>query len=112
MADLDRTLSAAAWHGDRLAAVVFAFSTPTHIEVVAETLDEAEPDGEHQLAQAIAFMLNAVRRQRRSHLVAVDGHVTDPHLHPVVGSIPALTTNPLHLIEIPWQPPIEERDRI
>lgn len=53
MADLDRALSAAAWHDGRLAAVVFAFRTPTHIEVVAETLDEAEPDGEYQLSVAM-----------------------------------------------------------
>ena len=101
MVDLDRALSAAAWHDGRLTAVVFAFRTPTQIEVVAETLDEAEPDGERLLAQAIAFMLRAVRRQTRSPLVAVDGHVTDPHLQPVLGSIPTLTANPLHLIEVP-----------
>jgi GNAT superfamily N-acetyltransferase len=101
MVDLDRALSAAAWHGGRLAVVVFAFRTPTHIEVVAETLDEAEPDGERRLAQSIAFVLRAVRRQPHCHMVAVDGHVTDPHLQPVLGSIPALTTNPLHLIEVP-----------
>jgi len=106
MTDLDRTLSTAAWHGDRLAAIVFAFRTPTHIEathieVVAETLSEEEPGGEQRLAQAMAFTLRAVRRQPHSHMVAVDGHVTDPHLQPVLGSIPALTTNPLHLIEIP-----------
>uniref|UniRef100_UPI0013A6F8BB GNAT family N-acetyltransferase n=1 Tax=Mycolicibacterium llatzerense TaxID=280871 RepID=UPI0013A6F8BB len=101
MADLDRALSAAAWHDGRLAAVAFAFRAPTQIEVVAETLDEAEPDGEHRLAQAVAFMLRAVRRQQHCHVVAVDGHVTDPHLQPVLDSIPTLTTNPLHLIEIP-----------
>ena len=62
-ADLDCALSAAAWHGGHLAAVVFAFRTTTQVEVVAETLDEAEPDGERRLAQVIAFMLRAVRRQ-------------------------------------------------
>lgn len=101
MADLDRALSAGAWHGGRLAAVAFAFRAATHIEVVAETLDEAEPDGEQRLARAIAFTLRTVRRQPDCHVVAVDGHATDPHLQPVLDSIPALTTNPLHLIEIP-----------
>lgn len=101
MVDLDRALSAAVWHDGALAAVVFAFRTSTQVEVVAETLDEAEPDGEYRLAQAFAFMLRAVRRQPHCHVVAVDGHVTDPHLQPVLCSIPTLNTNPLHLFEIP-----------
>jgi GNAT superfamily N-acetyltransferase len=98
--DLDRTLSTAAWQEGRLSAAVFAFRTPTHVEVVAETVDEAEPDGERLLAQAVAFTLRAIRRDDRCRLVAFDGHVSDPHLQPVLRSIPTLTTNPLHLIEI------------
>lgn len=101
MAELDAELSAGAWHGGRLAAAVFAFRTPTHVDVVAETIDEAEPHGERRLADAIAVMLRAVHERPDCHLIAVDGHATDPHLHPVLDSIPALTTNPLHLIEIP-----------
>lgn len=101
MEDLDRSLSAGVWHGGKLVAVVFAFRSTSYIDVVAETLAEAEPHGERWLAQAIAFMLRTVRQQPDSHLVAVDGHITDPHLQPVLDSIPALTTNPLHLVEIP-----------
>jgi GNAT superfamily N-acetyltransferase len=101
MADLDPALSAAVWRDGQPAAVVFAFRSSTDVEVVAETLDEAEPDGEHLLAQALAFTLRAVRRQAHTTRVAVDGHVTDPHLQPVLRTIPTVTTNLLHLVEIP-----------
>jgi hypothetical protein len=83
----------------RLAAVGFAFRSAGGFDVVAETLDEAEPFGSELLADAVATVLRTAARYADAH-VEFDGHLTDPHLQPVVDRIPHLTANPIDLIEI------------
>ena len=91
-----KTSGAGTWVGGRLA---FAFPTAEGgFDVVAETVDEDEPSGTHLLAQAVAFVLAGAAE--RGGLVKFDGHVTDPHLHPILASLPHHRTNPVELMEL------------
>jgi GNAT superfamily N-acetyltransferase len=93
--DTDRELSAGAWVGGRLAAIALAIDTDGETTLVTETVRRDEPDG---VALVAAVLAEALRRlaDRGVGDVLLDGHVTDPHLHPVTGTFPAgLRTDPI-----------------
>lgn len=101
--EVDRALSIGAWVDDRLAAVALAFPSEDGIEVVAETVHPAQPQGQELVGSTIAALLKTLIERRGGHLggqVHIDGHVTDPHLQPVLEQIPLGRAKPLDLIEI------------
>lgn len=55
--------------------------------------------GEELVACALASLFETLARRGGGH-VYIDGHVTDPHLQPVLGRIPREDANPVDLIEI------------
>lgn len=91
---------------DRLAALVLAFAAGNHrLEVVTETQSRHEPHGHPLLAAAFARTLQAAAATGVTAL-ELDGHVTDPHLHPLLQTVPIIATNPLLLVE---HPPFRDR---
>ena len=99
VAEVDRALSTGAWVDGRLAALALAFPSDDEIEVVAETVRPTQPKGEELVAGAVAALLETLARRGGSH-VYLDGHVTDPHLQPVLDRIPHSDTTPIDLLEI------------
>src|SRR6476660_8314662 len=105
VAEADSDRSTAAWVDGRLAATVWVFSGDAEVapagtaavELIAETQRADEPDGVRILAAAVARSLS---RMPAGHLVGFDGHVTDPHLTPVLASLPSVGTDPLLLVEM------------
>lgn len=98
--EADPQLSAAAWKGARMTALVTVFREPEQsVEIVAETVTAEEPDGMKHLAVALARSLTACAAVdvRRAEF---DGHVTDPHLAEVLGGLPTIGGNPLDLVEV------------
>lgn len=97
--ELDGELSAGVWRGSRLAAAAFAFRNGNNVECVAETVRRAEPDGITLLATAIAAVLSAAAASGIES-VEFDGHDDDPHLAPLVRTLPVATADPLLLVEV------------
>lgn len=95
--ELDRELSTAAWVGDRLVATAFAFRNGNAVEVVAEAQSPADPSGTHAVARAVAGCLSSAAAAGIGR-VDFDGHLSDPHLVPVLASLPHPGTNPLLLM--------------
>lgn len=93
--------SAGAWVGGRLAAIAAAFVDPDGMtEIVTETARRDEPDGAALVAAVVADCLRRLA-DRRVAAVTFDGHLTDPHLHPVTGTFPpGLPTDPLLVARI------------
>lgn len=98
VAAVDRALSAGAWVDGRLAALALAFPSDGGIEVVAETVHPKQSQGQDLVASALATMLETLTSRGGGH-VYVDGHLTDPHLQPVLDLIPRADANPVDLIE-------------
>lgn len=97
----DAALGTAAFISNRLAALVLAFPTGDHqLEVVAETQSRLEPHGHTLLAAALARTIQAAAATGMK-AIEFDGHVTDPHLHPLLQAVLRTTTNPLLLVEHP-----------
>lgn len=96
----DVDVSSAAWLGDRLVAVAFAFPNGVAgMDVVAETQRQHEPSGASALAASIGRCLTQPRIAGLG-TVEFDGHVTDPHLFPILGSIPGVSANPVLHVEL------------
>ena len=98
---IDANASSGVWHDGEIVAVAFAFPVPNEpvLEIVAETTTEHQPWGTEFLAEAVAATLRVTRR--RNCLLRFDGHMSDPHLHPVLSALPWLRRDPLDLVEIP-----------
>jgi GNAT superfamily N-acetyltransferase len=98
IADVDAARSVVAFREGRPAAVAWLFPEPNGPDTfVAETVHRDEPDGVPLLAATIAHCLSGA-----SAPVEFDGHNSDPHLAPVVATLPAaVPRHPLHLVEIP-----------
>jgi GNAT superfamily N-acetyltransferase len=98
---LRRTVSSAAWVGDRLAALAVVVEEPDGGPlVISETAHRSEPNG---VALVAAVVADALRRLADAgvHEVTFDGHVTDVHLDPVTRTFPpGLSTDPLHVARI------------
>jgi GNAT superfamily N-acetyltransferase len=100
LSELDHDLSAGVWRGDRLVAASFVFREAARLECVAETTRRDEPDGVELLAAAIAATLTAAEAAGIDS-VEFDGHDADPHLAPLVATLPIASSNPLLLVELP-----------
>ncbi len=98
-ADVRPQLSAASWHGDEPAALAVAFPGAPHLTLLAETVHEHQPDGDRHLEAAVRRALAACAAAGTG-LVEFDGHVTDPHLHPLLQRLPRVGTDPLDLVEV------------
>ena len=85
--DTDRELSAGAWVDSRLLAVALAVDTGGEITLVSETLRRDEPDGAALVAAVLAEGLRRLA-DRGVCEVILDGHLSDPHLHPVTTTLP------------------------
>ncbi|MBC7630370.1 GNAT family N-acetyltransferase [Aeromicrobium sp.] len=95
----DATMGSVAVVDGHLAALVLAFPAGDHqLEVVAETQSRSQPHGAAVLAAALARTVTAAAAAGMTAL-ELDGHVTDPHLHPLLQSAPVVTSNPLLLVE-------------
>ena len=96
-----RELSSAARVGHRLAALAIVIDEPGGgLMVISETVRRAEPNG---VALVAAVLADALRRLAAAGVrhVQLDGHVTDPHLHPVTRTFPpGLPTDPLHVARL------------
>lgn len=98
IAEIDPAVSAGTWSDGRLVAAAFAFPVASGFEVVAETVVEDYPQGVDVLGEAIAAVVRAAGRQ--GALLQFDGHVSDPHLHRVISTLPWCHSEPLDLIEV------------
>lgn len=98
-ADVDRRCSAAVWSGGRLVAAAFAFSSAEGFEVVAETIQSDQPGGIDAVADAVAMVIRSAQC-RDGALITFDSHLSDPHLHPVLETLPHARGDALDLIEI------------
>ncbi len=99
IAHVDRLLSSGAWIDGQLAALALAFPSDGGIEVVAETLHPSHSRGQELVAAALATVLETLTSRGGGH-VYIDGHLTDPHLQPVLNLMPRADTKPVNLIEI------------
>ena len=99
VAEADRALSVGAWVDDRLAAVALAFDSDDGVEVVAETVRPTQPRGEELVAASLATLMETLAVRGGGH-ICIDGHVTDPHLQPVLNRIPHNNAEPVDLLEI------------
>jgi hypothetical protein len=82
-----------------LAALALAFPNDAGIEVVAETTHPRHPHGQELVACALASLGEKVAL-RGGGCVYIDGHLSDPHLQPVVEGIPQAGAEPVDLVEI------------
>jgi hypothetical protein len=98
VAEADRALSVGAWVDGQLAALALAFPAHDGIEVVAETIHPTPFRGQKLLASALATLLETFA-QRGGGRVHIDGHITDPHLQPVLDVMPRADAEPIDLIE-------------
>jgi hypothetical protein len=89
--------------GGRLAAFAGVLLDPGGTPaIVAETVRRDEPDG---TALVAAVLADSLRRSAEALIreVDLDGHVTDPHLHPVTQTFPPdLRTDSLHVARVDW----------
>ncbi len=100
IAQVDRALSTGVWVDGHLAAIALAFPDDAGIEVVAETVRPTQTRGEELVVSVLTTLLDTLARRGASSRVQFDGHVTDPHLQPVLDRIPREDAKPVDLIEI------------
>jgi hypothetical protein len=96
-ADCDRGLSRGLWRDGRLVAVGFAFPEEGRAECVLETMRRDELDGVAGVAAVLAGVLSAAHDAGLDE-VELDGHDADPHLAPVVATLPPHRDDPRLLI--------------
>jgi hypothetical protein len=98
--DSDPALSRGQWRDGRLVAVALMFPEETgRADCVLETLRRDEPDGVTAVAAVLAGVL-AAARAAGLHEVELDGHESDPHLAPVVATLPPHGDDPLLMVEL------------
>lgn len=102
LAAIDRSLTLVARREGRIVALALAFPADVGgLDVVAETTSEDLAHGREVLAAMIARLVLRAAEAGWDRLV-FDGHLTDPHLEPVLVSVPQLQSGPpLLLMEIP-----------
>lgn len=100
--ELARELSTVALREGRIVALALAFPSENGVlDAVAETVRESEPAGTDLVAATIATLMQRASAVGWGRL-AVDGHVTDPHLVSVLRTVPRVESGPpLLLMEIP-----------
>lgn len=99
-AQADMSLSAAAWRNGRMSALVTVLGGRDRaVEVVAETVTAEEPGGRRLLAATLAHAFAACA-ERGIEVAELDGHVTDPHLHPLLDGLPSIGARPLDNVEL------------
>ena len=99
-ADADLALSCGLWRDGPLVAAAFAFrEEPERVECVLETIRRDEADGVAAVAAVLAGVLTAAH-DAGLHEVELDGHDTDPHLAPVVVTLPPHKDDPLLVVEL------------
>lgn len=100
VSEADLSMSFGAWVADRLVAVAVAFAFPSEVglEIFAETVEPDVPDGVRLVATVVAAVLEPATRC--GGLVRFDGHVSDPHLHPVLLEIPWHGADRVELVEV------------
>jgi hypothetical protein len=96
-ADCDRGLSRGLWREGRLIAIGFAFREEGRAECVLETVRRDERDGAAAVAAVLAGVLGAAHDAGLIE-VELDGHDADPHLAPVVGTLPPHRDDPLLVV--------------
>lgn len=100
VAELDRSVSCGAWVDGRLAAISFVYEEGDgEHSMVAETLRRTEPQGCEIVAATVAESLRRLG-ERGVTSAEFDGHCDDPHLAPVIKSMPVGQDRQLLLIEI------------
>lgn len=96
--EADPALSSILEQDGQIAVGVHVFRVGETAEIVAETTRQKLPGGRDLLELSIATSLRACSLAGiRS--VEFDGHVTDPHLYPILESLPDHRPNPLFLVE-------------
>ncbi|AQT77991.1 hypothetical protein B1R94_00175 [Mycolicibacterium litorale] len=92
---VDRMASSGAWADGQLAALALAFPSDDGIDVVAETIHPRTSHfrGQELVASALATVLETLTSRGGGH-VYIDGHLTDPHLQPVLDLIREPTPTP------------------
>lgn len=101
VADADPHLSVVSVRNGAVVAIAWAFPEDDgDTTIVAETRRRHVSGGIEQVAAALATCLGGLRR-RGARAVELDGHASDPHLTPVVASLPAVAADPVDLVEIP-----------
>lgn len=99
IASVDRGLSSGAWVDGQLAALALAFPSDDGIEIVVETIHPRQTRGQELVASALATVLQTFA-SRGGGRVYIDGHLTDPHLQPVLDLLPQADAKPVDLMEI------------
>lgn len=82
--DVDPALSSIAWRNGEAVAAVFVFpGNDGEAEIAAETVHRDAPDGHRILNAALQHAIECARAAGFRRLL-FDGHVSDPHLYPIV----------------------------
>jgi hypothetical protein len=68
-------------------------------DVVAETVARQAPSAVASVAAGLARSLSELS-EGGVHKANIDGHVSDPHLGPVLDTFPAVPREPLYLVEV------------
>jgi hypothetical protein len=101
VAGADPELSTIIVRGEHVDAVTWVFDAHDGTaEVVAETTQPQAPAGVSDVAAGLARTMLALG-DRAVRKAEIDGHVSDPHLGPVLEGFPAGLREPLYLVEIP-----------
>jgi acetyltransferase (GNAT) family protein len=100
VAEADPELSTITVRGARVDAVSWVFDAHDGtVEIVAETTERDTGSGVPDVAAGLARSLSLLA-ERGVRKAAIDGHLTDPHLGPVLGTFPPVPREPLDLVEI------------
>ena len=100
VADVDPAVSVAAVRDAQVEAVVWAMREDDGMTtLVAETTRRDVPGGTGLLAAALARCLQ-VLAGAGSGPIELDGHDDDPHLAPVLATMPPVPADPVHLVEL------------
>ena len=98
--EADPDLTSVVTRGSDVSAVTWIFDGHDGTaEVVAETVQRHATHGVADVACSLARSLRKLARAgvRKAE---IDGHVSDPHLQPVVADLPEVPREPLDLVEI------------
>jgi hypothetical protein len=98
--EVDPELTSITVRDDRVNAVSWVFDgNDSTAEVVAETIQKQTSEGVADLAASLARSL-AKLAERHVRKAEIDGHISDPHLQPVIETFPPVPREPLDLVEV------------